>query len=213
MDLSIIIPCHNLENYITPLLDSLKAQKSKYSVEHIFVLDDCSDDTRGVIERSGIENYSIMTCCVHSCGLARNIGLVQAKGDYIWFVDGDDWILGIDNYDLILDNIKAEHADRLRIKWKSNGYELNNPSMVWQHIFSREFLHGLSFSAIQPDEDQVFFNQVLAKEKATPGLPPVRFINQEIYFYNYNRPGSNTTQFNETGSITYSDKELNKGAK
>ena len=58
MDLSLIISCHNLEDYIGNLLESLLRQKTKYQVEYIFVLDDCTDNTRGIIEASGLQNYN-----------------------------------------------------------------------------------------------------------------------------------------------------------
>lgn len=51
MDLSIIVPCHNLENYITPLLVSLQSQVyDKEKVEIIFVCDSCSDNTKKIIQ-------------------------------------------------------------------------------------------------------------------------------------------------------------------
>lgn len=50
MDLSIIVPCHNLEGYISKLVDSLIRQRyDNYDVEIIFVLDNCTDNTGKVI--------------------------------------------------------------------------------------------------------------------------------------------------------------------
>ena len=50
IDLSIIVPVYNLEEWITPMLDSLKAQDmGDYSIEIIFILNNCTDDTEGVI--------------------------------------------------------------------------------------------------------------------------------------------------------------------
>ena len=203
MDLSIIIPCHNLQDYIYSLIETINNQKTKYSFECIFVLDDCKDETENVIIREIDSNYSIMKCCVHSCGIARNIGLEQAKGDYIWFVDGDDWLLGNDIIDVIIDNLKSEHSNRIQFEFESNFYKEKNPVMVWQYVFSREFLHGLRFSSIQPDEDAIFMRDVYNKERNNPGYPPIRFIRRPIYYYNYKRPGSNMTQINEKGRIDY----------
>ena len=50
MDLSVIIPIHNLEDCITPLLDSINAQKFyPYQVQLIFVFDDCTDKTEEIV--------------------------------------------------------------------------------------------------------------------------------------------------------------------
>lgn len=95
MDLSIIIPCHNLEGYIKPLLLSFNALNlANIETEFIFVLDACTDNTAEEIRKYMIDfNYKIIYCDYHKCGLARNIGFEASSGQYIWFVDGDDWII------------------------------------------------------------------------------------------------------------------------
>ena len=197
MDLSLIIPCHNLESDIEWLCKSLLSQDtSKYEVEYIFVLDNCTDRTSAVINSYNLPNCSIMTCCVNRAGIARNIGLEQAKGDYIWFVDGDDWWLGNDCFNLVLDTIKSEHCNRVQFGFESNFFNKKNPVMVWQYVFSREFLWGLRFCNMLVEEDNVFYRDVLNKEMLIPGLPPVRYINKNLYYYNYKREGSLTTLTN-----------------
>ena len=53
-DLSVIVPVYNLERYIIPLLISLKGQDlGEYQVEYIFVLNNCTDRSKEVIEKSG----------------------------------------------------------------------------------------------------------------------------------------------------------------
>ena len=111
MDLSIIIPCHNLENFIDPLLSSLKQQEfTPFEVELIFVLDDCTDNTAKKLMQFQADQYRIhlINTIVHSCGLARNIGLEHSHGKYIWFVDGDDWILSSTAIKQILTIMKVQ---------------------------------------------------------------------------------------------------------
>ena len=191
MDLSLIIPCHNLEEYIQPLLNSLLIQKTKYQVEYIFVLDDCSDRTQDIIEKSGLTNYSIMTCNVNSCGLARNIGLEQAIGEYIWFVDGDDWLLETNTFDLILDTMKELKAYRLQLLFKSDTFKLDSTVMVWRHVFLKQFLDGIRFVRIPHSEDVLFMRAVEGKEIRLLGNPKIYQLNIPVYYYNYGRPGSN----------------------
>ena len=100
MNLSIIIPCHNLEKHIAPLITTLNAQELfEEKVEVIFVLDSCTDKTREMIDllldAPQYESIQIYDAEVHSCGLAREIGREHATGEYIWFVDGDDWLMGM----------------------------------------------------------------------------------------------------------------------
>ena len=38
-------------------------------------------------------NYRIIKCNVHAPGLARNIGFNNSDSKYVWFIDGDDWII------------------------------------------------------------------------------------------------------------------------
>ena len=88
MDLSVIVPCHNLENYIIPLLNSLNEQElDQYTIELIFVCDSCTDNTKKIIESYPFDNPNIVKISIyevnfHSCGLTRNVGLENAKGEY-----------------------------------------------------------------------------------------------------------------------------------
>ena len=51
MDLSVIIPCHNLEKYIQPLLSSFENQVCSYEVELIFMCDNCTDATYSLLHK------------------------------------------------------------------------------------------------------------------------------------------------------------------
>ena len=91
-DLSVIVPVYNLEEYIGQLLTSLKAQVlDDVQVEYIFVLNNCTDDSEGVIRRSGLEGIKIINCEEQGCGPARNAGFDISRGEFVWYMDGDDW--------------------------------------------------------------------------------------------------------------------------
>lgn len=193
MDLSIIIPCHNLEHYIKPLLLSFQIiDYTDIEVEFIFVLDACTDKTRGQIEQYMPlvdKPYYIYECDYHSCGLARNFGFEHSQGNYIWFVDGDDWIINPRVLNDTIIKMAEDNIPIIQIPFVSNFYNQKFYSMVWQYIYSRELICDIKFPEIQPEEDIHFMKLVLNKLDTNE----IDSYTIPSYFYNYNRPGSNTT--------------------
>lgn len=94
--LSIIIPMYNQEKYIGRCLESIVHQELFEKTE-IIVVDDGSQDRGGEIVNEYIGKYGqgikLVTQSNRGLGGARNTGVIFAKGDYIWFVDGDDTIV------------------------------------------------------------------------------------------------------------------------
>lgn len=192
VDLSVIVPVYNLEKFITPLLNSLKRQEfGAYTVEYIFVLNNCTDDSEGVIRRSGLE-ATILTCERQGCGLARNTGYEVAQGDYIWFMDGDDFLMSDTIIKDALDKVYAKALDIMRIPFDSDNFNYNYFSMVWQYVMRREFIAEFRFSAIQPCEDDEYMLKVLNKAGYSPRTYlTMPHLNKIGYYYNYLREGSN----------------------
>ena len=93
MEISVIIPVYNLEEQISRCLESvMKNESNRYEV---IVIDDGSTDRSGEI----CDEYACMYPCIKvihkaNAGLssARNIGIDHAKGKYLMFLDGDDFI-------------------------------------------------------------------------------------------------------------------------
>lgn len=92
--ISIIVPVYNVENYLAKCLDSLVNQSHK-NIE-VLVVDDGSKDKSAEIIRSYAQKYpeKIKAFTKQNGGLsdARNYGIDQATGDYIGFVDSDDYV-------------------------------------------------------------------------------------------------------------------------
>lgn len=97
MKISVIIPTYKPQEYIWECLDSLYCQtldKSKFEI--ILVLNGCDEPWRGKIEtwiasHTGL-NINFVQTDTPGVSNARNIGLSQAKGEYITFIDDDDYV-------------------------------------------------------------------------------------------------------------------------
>lgn len=200
MDLSVIVPCHNLEKFIKPLLDSLKLQQFTYEVELIFVCDYCIDRTHEIIEEEMVDTQypiSIYDVDVRSCGLARNKGMKYATGTYIWFMDGDDWLIDNSAIQKVLNTMKYYPHEILALEYNAPGFGFKgHPSMVWQYVFNREFIGDLQFLEVQPHEDLYFVQELFQRPHQ-----PIFKIQDPLYHYNYMREGSNMQQLFTTGEI------------
>jgi len=88
MTISVVIPCYNAGLYVEETLRSIAAQT--YAPMEIIVVDDGStDDSIAKIQASGVPVQLIQTNHVNAAA-ARNVGISQAKGDWIAFLDADD---------------------------------------------------------------------------------------------------------------------------
>lgn len=98
MKLSIIIPVYNVERYLRQCLESCLSQdvpKSQYEV--IIVNDGSPDNSQAIIDEysSKYDNVRVLKKKNGGLSSARNAGLNIASGDYIWFVDSDDWVADV----------------------------------------------------------------------------------------------------------------------
>lgn len=93
MRLSYIVPCYNLQKYVEKCIESLKKQTRK-DIEFIFVNDGSTDDTLEQIKMFAREDNRVRVYDKVNEGVskARNDGLKLAKGEYVFFLDGDDYV-------------------------------------------------------------------------------------------------------------------------
>ena len=169
---SIIIPIYNVEKYLRQSVDSAINQTLK-DIE-IICIDDCSTDNSYEILKEYAQKDSRIKLIKQSKnqgqGVARNVGLVQAQGEYVMFLDPDDWyeldackrayekiksgnndFVIFDFYEYIDKNGKKEVANYRTKPFKEfakkSEFDLKqvsanflNNSYVWCMIFSRKFL-------------------------------------------------------------------------
>ena len=95
MKISLVIPVYNVEKYLARCLDSCLHQDLAADEYEIIVVNDGSPDgSKEIAEKYASEYASIKLYNQENGGLsvARNNGLEKTQGDYVWFVDSDDWI-------------------------------------------------------------------------------------------------------------------------
>ena len=92
--ISVIVPAYNVEKYIPKTLKSLKNQTFK-SIEVIVVNDGSTDNTRNVIinELTGADfDWKLIDQENKGVSVARNTGIEASNGEYVYFLDGDDYV-------------------------------------------------------------------------------------------------------------------------
>lgn len=186
MKFSVIIPAHNAGEYIRKVLDSVRSQVFT-DYELIVVCDSCTDNTEEIAREYADK---VIVTDFHRDGSARQAGLDAAEGEWIMFLDDDDWWMF--EYVLTLADSLTNNADIVMFAfiWKGMGYtrqwaERVYPN-VWSKAWRREFLTNLDirFSGVQYSSDLEFTNRALNLS------PRVRFCDVPIVYYNYMRVGS-----------------------
>ena len=109
--ISIIVPVYNTEKHIERCLDSI--MKQDYPNFEVILVNDGSTDESGIIIQKYKEKYKNISYIKQEnkgVGAARNAGIKVAKGDYISFVDSDDYI-DYNMYEELFDVIKCHDVD------------------------------------------------------------------------------------------------------
>ena len=199
--ISIIVPVYNVEDYLPTCLDSLLRQgieKEQYEV--ILVNDGSTDDSesicKGQVARHA--NFFLLNQENQGVAAARNHGLDAAHGEYVAFVDSDDFLAdnglkrlvdvlkshpGVDLvrfYSSYSDHIFEgediiDYEGRADKLLASGGY----PAFVWTYIYRKEFLdeHHFRFAKLRFSEDSLFIAAVFLQN------PSVCSTRANIYRY------------------------------
>lgn len=207
MKLSIIIPVYNTSNNLDFLFENLLQQGLKTSEsEVLFVNDGSTDDSLSKLksfEDSHKEWVRVFTQDNRGVAIARNEGMKRAKGDFIYFMDSDDYlvrgVLGYlcDNYlsgvyDVIIfgfsmvDCYQQETIDISNMHLKAKGYSYDNLDYpignIWSKIYKRNVIRH-TFQNFTIAEDFAFDSDVYLSN------PRYIQIEEALYCY-YQNPHS-----------------------
>lgn len=218
--LSVIIPAYNVEAFLPQCLDSIFSQD--YSdFEVICVNDGSTDRTLNLLEEYAAEQPKLRVFSQQNKGMsaARNHGLEMAEGEYVMFVDSDDWLCN-GALDKLVTVLKGEDVVCFNAKkfieqtgeYQENklpaddgvvtGWEYFNKNRltstaihfvcIWQRAYRRSFLEsqGLRFEeTVKRAEDDLFTTMVMYHAQT------VKAVDECMYIYRI-RPQSITTTVN-----------------
>ncbi|WP_191561444.1 glycosyltransferase [Metabacillus idriensis] len=111
LKVSVIVPVYNAEEYLLECIESLLSQTLK-ECEFIFVNDGSNDKSKEIIEKYSINDHRIILLNQTNKGVskARNLGLSIAKGEYVGFVDADDFVKK-DSFEVLYNNAIKKNYD------------------------------------------------------------------------------------------------------
>ncbi len=197
--ISVIVPVYNVENYLIKCLESLVYQTLK-DIELICVNDGSTDGSLSILEdyQKRFSQVKVYTKSNGGLSDARNYGLKHAVGEYIAFVDSDDYV-SLNMFEILYKTIKQAQADLCiaQIKEVYPTYEkelvdhneiyplLGHPT-VWNKLYKHEWIkkYQIEFPVGLWYEDNVFTYKYLLNH------PKIVYVNDFLYYYRKNRIGS-----------------------
>lgn len=228
--ISVIVPVYNVDKYLNRCIESILNQTFK-NIELILINDGSSDESERIcLEWAKKDDRIIFISKVNEGqGIARNLGIKLSKGEYITFVDSDDWLelsalekmhsaminntVDIVTCDLYYTefhengNIYVQNPSKLRITPYTIMSISEHPNLInrarlflWGKLYKREILIHDDLS--QPNhafEDTAVIPLIIAKASTLYHVPEC--------FYNYLRNRCDST-VNSVGSLKYMVKSL-----
>ena len=207
--ISLIIPVYNVEAYLQKCFDSVVAQTYQ-NLEVIVVNDGSTDGSLTVCNRYVKKNgWKLISQENGGLSAARNTGLLHANGEYITFLDSDDWmaddlietllykaiqygsdIVEAGFYRVYPDQVEVDISQEERVFSAQEVLAAlfletyNVHPCVWGKLYSRRIFENLSFEVGRLHEDGYFIYQAMYKSSK------YCLLNYAGYYYRQDRPGS-----------------------
>ena len=233
MKVSIIVPVYNAEKYLDKCIESIVRQTER-EIEIILIDDDSTDKSGNICENWALKDSRIKVFHIENLGVsnARNCGIRYASGQYIMFVDSDDWIRS-DMVEILLNSIENGNSqavfcnyitvkddqeilceDVLEYKNYQNEEVLEVVrnmfgggryySSIWRGIYKKEVIEDnhISFRNLKFAEDLVFNLEYLLN------CDKVQIMNDELYYYRVNSTSALQSLKNNVVEIQKVPKEI-----
>lgn len=198
---SVIIPVYNVRDYLRKCLDSVAAQTYN-ALEVIVVNDGSPDDSLEIILEytAKYPNFSCYTIENRGLGGARNYGMEHATGDYVLFLDSDDYIAPNcvevmvtaaekTGSDMVIANCYDVREDGSVLLAYKNQYRsattsltqepeiLFNRVSAWGKLYKRELLEGFSYVS------RVWYEDMRLTPKLYLRAKKISYVDDSLFFY------------------------------
>lgn len=214
MKVSVIVPVYNIEKYLSKCVESVLGQT--YGNFELILVDDGSTDSSGnICDCFSEQDKRIIVIHKKNGGLssARNAGLDIAKGEYVIFVDGDDYVdskmietllKASMDYDVNLVMCNYVHVDEKGNQVGISELRIEKPELLssdemldrvskgwtfgviaWNKIYRRELFNSIRYPVGKISEDEFISHRIMATTKKAVIIPTV------LYYYTL-REGSIT---------------------
>ena len=229
--ISIIVPVYNGEKHLSECIQSILDQ-SFTDIEVIVINDGSTDGSLSLIKRYAQNDSRIVVINQKNKGVsaARNAGLSKARGDYIMFVDADDYIARKDALELLIDFAKENGNPEVvcfrrvgdtRGRKAPSGYSKLNDSIIgrmivdetintlWDKLYKKSIIKENSIKfpvGIRMAED-LLFNVQYFREAKTIG-----FFDEELYYYREDNQESATKKYmqNKYDDLMYVNRKMSE---
>ena len=122
--ISVIVPIYNTEKYLRECIESI--QRQTYSnLEIILVDDESTDHCLAICDELALKDHRIKVIHKENGGAAdaRNVGTLQANGEYIIYIDSDDWI-HIDMFQILYEALRKTGAQAASCEYQTDKYRI-----------------------------------------------------------------------------------------
>lgn len=173
--ISFIIPIYNAEGYLAQCIESIQTQRGDFLLEIILIDDQSTDSSLSIAQRyaQADERITVLTQPHAGQSAARNLGLRHAKGEYIAFVDADDYLAP---------GWCQQHIEAIQgVDYVQSGYTKEGRAVIAKHayqftsaclrLYRREALQGLSFPEGMIYEDVLFSAQLWCTNATCRQIP------------------------------------------
>lgn len=157
--ISIVIPIYNAEKYLEQCLNSIKNQT--YKNFEVILVNDGSIDNSESICKAFVESDTRFRYYLKANGgvsSARNLGLDNVKGDFITFIDSDDWIAE-NHLELLINSIKKTNSDIVVSCYKEFD---NNIDTYYTIVYTKQEKNLLNFEKMNRDDFLTIFPKLMS---------------------------------------------------
>lgn len=206
IDLRVVIPCYNVQDYLERCLKSVLNQKTSYTWEVICVNDGSLDHTGEILETyKNYSNYTVITQENRGFSGARNSGMKTMDCRYYMFIDADD-ILAENAIEELIQIADRYDADMVEGNWKdfiqeeelvqSNGKEKPgikeiDSSQVSGYVWGKVIKSGLLLNLAFPEN--YWYEDSIMAYLIAPQCKKIMKYDKTVYYYRRNMKGITST--------------------